>query len=695
MKVSSYSEYKTNFKGRMPIIADANMAAEIKHIANCRAGQIVERLTSRIKENIRINPKAANYLIGDNLPTKPNTLNDLLGSFIDIVKMPLSVTANFASYLHEKFPDSEVFNKLCKANLIKKQISTSTIKKDIGTLRGLYQKGEELIKATEKGLENCECGIDGNHCLALSKGLDNALNDSMDFAKATYDTKHERFVARLVSGFTAAAFLGKDFFNKAKMSGKSDKEANKDKNEKVKQEVIANIGEAVSQFSLIATVPILVNTKSWVAPIFSAGVGFIFNIVSRLIVKRPLKRIKPPLKSPLLNQIKNKPMNIEEFKNRSLKGSLKDNSIYNPAIYKENSNKPKKKSMLSLKNILIASAASVVGGFALRYGKIKLTDTNVYKNLKETFGNSMLGKKFAKFKANEIEEIFTNEKEIKEIKDMFNSIGEKGVVDDLTQKATKLFKNATGKNVLIGSKYKTTQLLGKIEVPVVELHKALLAPIELVKNIIGFPYKRILSLAEAQGWVKKAASQNKINDQYKIRNIITKYREYKDLYGNDNIKFHAKFKEYVQKTHEYSLNTTSSSKISNEKIAVPAQVLGMLLGITFNMNDDYNKTIEHGDSIEEAEKAARLRGLNKFARVGVQAAVVSVLNSTFKKQYNMNLIAAGAITAVATVLTDVACRILTGMPFNQMTKEEQEAYKKEQEKGISGKYFKFIDKLAG
>ena len=49
----------------------------------------------------------------------------------------------------------------------------------------------------------------------------------MAFDKTTYDTKKERFITRLVSGFTAAVFLGNDFFNSAKPKGKTDEEAKK------------------------------------------------------------------------------------------------------------------------------------------------------------------------------------------------------------------------------------------------------------------------------------------------------------------------------------------------------------------------------------------------------------------------------------------------------------------------------------
>lgn len=50
--------------------------------------------------------------------------------------------------------------------------------------------------------------------------------------------------------------------------------------------------------------------------------------------------------------------------------------------------------------------------------------------------------------------------------------------------------------------------------------------------------------------------------------------------------------------------------------------------------------------------------------------------------------------AASTVLTDMASRVLTGMPFKKMTKEELEQYQKDHKEGVMAGYYKMIDKLA-
>ena len=142
-----------------------------------------------------------------------------------------------------------------------------------------------------------------------------------------------------------------------------------------------------------------------------------------------------------------------------------------------------------------------------------------------------------------------------------------------------------------------------------------------------------------------------------------------------------------------SVNSTTASKIQNEKLAVPAQILGMLGGIVFNMNDDYNKTIELGGTKEQAEKDGRLRGANKFVRVAVQATIAGTLNSMFAKYYTGSLLQAALITAGATIATDAACRGLTGMPFRKMSKEELIKHQEKKENGVNEKYFKVVDKI--
>ena len=130
-----------------------------------------------------------------------------------------------------------------------------------------------------------------------------------------------------------------------------------------------------------------------------------------------------------------------------------------------------------------------------------------------------------------------------------------------------------------------------------------------------------------------------------------------------------------------SNNSVTSSKGNNSKIAVIAQTLGTLTGMWFNMNDEFNAAVRNGSTKEEAEKDARLRGINKFFRMTVQVIISGSLNNIFSKQYNNSIASSAAVVAASTVLTDMASRVLSGMPSKKMTKKNLNNTKRPQRRG--------------
>src|SRR5699024_9406275 len=95
-----------------------------------------------------------------------------------------------------------------------------------------------------------------------------------------------------------------------------------------------------------------------------------------------------------------------------------------------------------------------------------------------------------------------------------------------------------------------------------------------------------------------------------------------------------------------SNNSVTSSSTDNSKIAVLAQTLGTLTGMWFNMNDEFDSSVRNGSTKEEAQKGARLRGINKFFSMTVQVIISGSLNSIYFKQYNNSVAKAGIVVAV-------------------------------------------------
>jgi len=683
-----------SFKGSVRKDSPTFGGISAKNLANSDAIKAVKKIVDGSANNLlsdtveRIPKK---YLTESGVPVAVSKGKDLVESFVDIGRIPRGIATSIAQNLYERFPDNKLVKQFYNAPFVQKHIGLTSLKNNLGALRGIYKNGTEFLK---------KAGGDADVAKeTVSKGFDKLLNSSMGWGKPSYDTKYERFWVRLVSGFTAANFLGKDFFNKAKMNGKDDREAKRSAREKITQERLANTGEAISQFAFLATFAQLANTKSWVAPVVSAGIGVAFNVISRLALGRKLTRVKT---TPTSVQFGSTPQ-IEDFVQKA-KNEQKPDNISAP--------KRDKKHRLSLKNILIATGASIAAGFALKAG----ANTKAFKSLKGAFNATSLGTRIKKLQANTFEEAITSVGELQELGGLLKKTGESGLGDDILKSVSNF---AEGQKIYAGRRIKTAKLFGKVEVPVSRLYELPLMPLRFLKELVTYPYKMVNTFAQdiAKNTLKKrnidwekvkpkdikngvsrfcaklidTPKSVKKPDIADIENVLFRFRDFKGKYPK-TADLEREFGKYVQNIRKLSVNSTTASKISNEKLVIPAQILSMLGGIFFNMNDDYNQTITLGGTREQAQKDARLRGMNKFVRVAVQATIAGTLNGMFAKYYNSSLLKAGLITAGATVATDTACRVLTGMPFKRMSKEELIQHKKNKEKGINEKYFRMVDR---
>ncbi len=190
------------------------------------------------------------------------------------------------------------------------------------------------------------------------------------------------------------------------------------------------------------------------------------------------------------------------------------------------------------------------------------------------------------------------------------------------------------------------------------------------------------------------SGSERLEDIFGIKNIYFRYKDLEEKFATDPQRLEEEFGKYVQKLRAASLNNQTASKLKNSEIGVLAGITGTLTGMWFNMNDEYNAAIRNGDNKQEAEKAARKRGLNKFARMTSQVAIFGALSKLFRAQYQGSLVGAGIIVAVSTVLTDTVSRLLTAMPTKKMNKAELEQYQENHKNGKMAWYYNLIDKLA-
>ena len=375
---------------------------------------------------------------------------------------------------------------------------------------------------------------------------------------------------------------------------------------------------------------------------------------------------------------------------------------------------------MNAKNIILFCLFSIAGGYSARFIK----------------NNTKIGREFAQFiqKHKDImqdvtyENLYARKNTVYGMQQIANVTGEKA----LKAKADKIlneFEKINDSKILIGRECKKTKIFG-VEVKTKDLFSLATAPFEFVKEFLFYPYKiadklekgirsklnndapldelsapmrivRRLTDKIKERFPDKFASnalntKDKINhdDIYEFKNIYKKFAEFEEKYKHDPEQLKEEFTKYLRKTRLMSFNEITQSKGDNSQIAVLAQTLGTLTGMWFNMNDEYNASIRNGSTKTQAEKEARLRGINKFFRMTVQVIISANLNRLFKAQYNSSIAKSALIVAASTILTDAASRIMSGMPTHKMTKEELEEYREKHKEGVMKWYYDVIDKLA-
>ena len=692
MQLSLLDQNYSDLKFRGKKAPDIVVFKKIRKFVNCGMGDLADNLTREVKTKA---PGAIENIGGLETPKHIGFVKNAAEGIRDLFELPFDLLDDAV----RKFPDS----RLNKSEILKRYRRHALKESEIKALQGLYEDGARFIHdidpkvvsqiSSDKGNCNEACNI---ACGALNAKFNRLLNQSMAFDKATYDTKKERLITRLVSGFTAAIFLGNDFFNSAKLKGKTDEEAKKSQLLKQGQEIKENVLEGLMQFGLLSCFSSFVNSNLWASALFGTAISTISRIISRKSSGMRLTRANVPEHS------------INEFQK-----AIKDKKEYKSQSEKD---KEAKKPLLSFKNILIFCAASIAGGFSLRALKLH---TKIGQNI-----GKILKEHADKIKKQNMVDIVATREELEKISQILFDCGEKEMSRNIIRKLVPY------NNLILGETQKTLKLFGKIEVPISELKRLPLAPFRIVKEVVSYPYKIAKNLANAMGLInegskgkmvspdvamkklneskfkntingikitkpiKRAELDDLLNDPCGIKNIYLRFKQFESKYGADSDKLNEEFGKYIKKMRLASLNNKTVSKVDNSKIAVIAQTTGTLSGMWFNMNDEFNAAVKNGDSKQEAETAARKRGLTKFARMTSQVAISGSLNSLFKRQYQGSMIGAGLIVALSTVITDIVSRQMTAMPIRKMSKEELEKYQKNHKEGFMAWYYNMINKLA-
>ncbi len=700
------------FKGGINKVTDSvTGAVAVARRASCPHSNFSNTYNNLLSAAQKKAPELVEKVNGVYIAKEETLFKRLTEACRDFFELPFDLFDDIVSH----FPNS----KLNNLGLLQKHREHILEENKVKAFQGLFDYGSKYLKdekvnkngiapsIADKCSEECK-----NVCNSLTGKFNEQMNKAAELNKAIYDTKKERFDTRMISGLTGALFLGNDFYNSAILKGKSEEEAKKAQRKKQGQEIKENIIEGFAQYGTMACFAKLSQSNIWFSVASGVGVSTLARILSRKMSGMRITRMKAPENS------------MSEFVK-----AAKNNTEYKTQSERD---KESKKPILSLKNILLTSAGIIAAGFAFKKlgaitgisDKIKLYKDNAFNRSTEN--------------------IMVRPDELENMANILRKTGESEVAENIS----KIIDNNIEKEINIGDRYKIKKLSGGLTVTQRAFKKALLTPITFVKEFITYPYKLASNFAEAFKKSKmnkeinstssvfeelknkinssntiqdssifqkyyevgkkldklkaeakkiendKKSGSEKLNDKYNIKNIYIRYKKFEEKFGKDPQRLEEEFGKYIEKLRAASLNNKTSSKIKNSQIGVLAQITGTLTGMWFNMNDEYNAAIKNGDNKQDAQKAARKRGLNKFARMTSQVAIFGALSKLFRAQYEGSLFGAGVIVAVSTVLTDMVSRVLTAMPTKKMNKEQLEQYQEQHKTGKMAWYYNLIDKLA-
>ena len=649
-----------------------------KAISECRLDDIFNFLN---------NKTGSNFIQSINNETRYLKANSLL----DTLKYPfVDLPRDFLTFISKKFN----IKSLQDSDLLQNYAKAQQDKSYQRAMRGLIKNGDNFIAqfAKEKGINASElekflCKNECNPqfkelCDSVVKKFYKLFDDNLAKDKAHYHTPHERAVVRLVSGLTAAIMLGNDFYNKSIMNGVSEDEAIKSASTKRKQEILATVQEALSQYFLLGAFASFSNNSQLGAPLLNTALGILFHITSRLSTKRPLTRIDVPEKPQNQSQL-----TINKFIDNIKKGK-------EPTLNNDNQEKEEnKKHLLSLKNILLATLASIGIGFAFK----GIKSTKTFSNLKDTILNldfvKELSKKYRNFT---VGEVWVDKNEADEFCKAFldiNKMGSYKHYKEIFNNAFKTSNNSQTQKILLGEYEKMSKIpFTNIQMSRKELLQIPLMPLKFVTELLSYPYKAVHKILEGLKVVKKPEKIELKND-YHILNTYLDFKEQLSKFGGTiNDDFLEFYKNHIQKNRISALNKETQSSVKNAAIGKTTQLMGTFGSLYFAMTDEFNNTASQTGNKQKAQKDARLRGINKIIRIATQIVIMNI-NNIFKIPYAQSILGAGVITAICTILTDSISRTLSGMPYRKMDKEELEKYYKEHKEGKLKGYYDMLDKL--
>ncbi len=307
----------------------------------------------------------------------------------DVAKLPIDIYGAMVSGLQKipKVKNTKIVKKLADASFLQNR------KQQKETMELFY-----IIKGFKDYANN-------------PKGLKEAmLKVPAGKPVGNYNTKDERALNRLATGFVSSLFVGTDFYNLVMYEKNNEKEAKEAGNKRVKREMMRIGLSAFMTYTVLGSLSSYVNKSKALACAAIAGSSLFSEVATRLISGVPLLPLSPEGakeynkkqikkgKNPLIKNDANKPEayrgislmpenNTNIFANNLQKASSDKNmqaedTKKNHSAKPDNKNSDRNKSPLTLKRVGLAIAAAFA--FDIIYSVVRTksaTFDNLIKNV--------------------------------------------------------------------------------------------------------------------------------------------------------------------------------------------------------------------------------------------------------------------------------------------------------------------------
>ena len=683
----------------------------------------VSKLITVEGDNIKLSKKAVPHLALDGILYPFKILpGDMLNGAVEMLgKVPGLKT--WANKVHEK-------------PFFKNIRQRSKIDSKVNTLIGLITYKDAQLKSAQeafaKKVGKTVKELTPEELTKIAEDVESKLGSKVfqsslkmfDPKSGNYDTKHERALNRLVSGFPPAIFLANDAYNLSRMMDDDPKAAEHERKVRFKQETTRILTSGYLTLITMGAFQKFINKSKFGIVLTTGTTVLVTEMLSRLSNGKHITRLTPEEA-----RAENEKMNAPEAKIKPQK-DIPATGNSNP-----DKNKEQQKPLLSFDTVMKASAVILGLGYGIKGFKnipaIKNLALKYFDNMKlnnpEKYAKLGIDKLFDKLnnnlKAMDVKKygdlsdrelslknavkVFEEKVLYRPFSDLYKNMTsepflvDKNKFDEVVQvlKSEKNFEKLAekyeqvGHSAIITKDGKMLIDMGSRDKKIKPLVNFIIAPFKFMWNTVTLPYWMIDE--KLMNVFRKSAPKSGTKDIEALAKSFDKICK-QALKKNFN---QEQFKDYVQVNLLKAFNVDSLSSVSNAELSNLAKTAASVATIWFLMTDNYNMVMlkSNGNDKEGANTKFKERFVQEGSRLFYQTLLIDLFNSTFRNQYNSSLLGMSWVTLVDTTLGEMLTRSSVGTPIKAHTRDEliDIETKQNNSTGFLKKYYSFMQRLTG